>query len=326
MDATTSAQSERPYLYEGIPTFLGVDAAHSAQDLAGADVAIIGVPYMAPMFGFDADLTPRKIRQASVKYSGAYLPELDIDVFAALRVVDAGDAQIVPDNLPQSVANVHAKVADVLEAGALPITLGGSAPCSGYSLAAALSDHFAGRPIGAVNLDAHGDNRESWQGSRALSAATWVRHQLQLPGFHPQHHMQIGMRGPGNPKANADWFRTQGCGLYTSREIDRLGIDALATEAIEHAGAGTEGLWFGIDWDVLDISVSPDWSYPEPLGLSARDLLHLAFEVGRNGCLGLATMSSPAHALSMHWIVIWTVLYLLAGVAVSKGRVEAPHG
>jgi agmatinase len=134
--------------------------------------------------------------------------------------------------------------------------------------------------------------------------------------------MQIGMRGPGNPKANADWFRQQGCSLYTAREIRRLGSDALVQEVVRKAADGTVGLWLGIDWDVLDISVSPDWSYPEPLGLSAEDVLHLAFEVGRTGCVGFATMSSPAHSVSMHWIVIWTVLYLLAGAAVQQGKAE----
>ena len=316
---------DRPQLSDGVPTFLGAPPARTVQDLVGVDAAIIGVPYMAALFGFDADLTPRKIRQASTKYSGAYLPELDIDVFAALKVVDYGDARIEADDLPQSIANVQAKIAEVLAAGVLPITLGGSAPCSGYTLAAALSAHHNGQPIGSINLDAHGDNRESWDGSSALSAVTWVRHQLQLPSFAPEHHMQIGMRGPGNPKANADWFKAEGCGLYTSRQMRRLGGKALTAEVIQRARKDTTGLWFGIDWDVLDISVSPDWSYPEPLGLSSDDLLDLAFEVGRNNCLGFSTMSSPAHAQSMHWLVIWTVLYLLAGVAVGQGRAEVSN-
>ena len=224
--------TDRPMLYDGVPTFLGVSPVTSRQDLQKADVAIIGVPYLTPLFGFDADLTPRKIRQASTKYSGGYLPELDIDVLGTLNVVDYGDARIEPDNLPLSVANVTAKVREVLDAGALPITLGGSAPCSGYTCAAALSAFHQGKPIGAINLDAHGDNRESWEGSSELSAVTWVRHQLSLPGFAPQHHMQVGMRGPGNPKANADWFRTEGCSLYTAREIRRLGGDGLVQEVV----------------------------------------------------------------------------------------------
>lgn len=314
--------ADRPALYPGVPTFLGVDQARTPADLAGADVAIIGVPYLTHLFGFDADLTPRKIRQASAKYSGGYLPELDVDVLNTLRVVDYGDAPIDPGDLSASVAAVTTKVEEVLQAGALPITLGGSAPCSGYTCAAALSHFHQGQPMGAINLDAHGDNRESWEGDPSLSAVTWVRHQLQLPGFSPVHHMQIGMRGPGNPKANADWFKDQGCGLYTGWDIRRRGEAAITQEAIRRAAEGTIGLWMGVDWDVLDISVSPDWSYPEPLGLRAEEILHMAFEVGRHGCLGFTTMSSPAHSLSMHWMVIWTVLYLLAGVAVQQGKAE----
>jgi arginase family enzyme len=318
---------EWPQISDGVPTFLGVEPARSVADLRGADVAIIGVPYMTPMFGFDADLTPRKVREASTRYAGTYLPEFDLDVGAALRIVDYGDAPIDRDDLAGSVSAVQARVLDALAASALPITLGGSAPCSGYPCAAALSEFHAGRPIGAINLDAHGDNRESWQGDTGLQAGTWVRHQLKLPGFSSRHHMQIGMRGPGNPKPNADWFREQGCGLYTGLQAKTMGVRALSEEVIQRAGDGTIGLWFGVDWDVLDMSVSPEWVYPEPFGMDSADLLRLAYDVGRNRCLGASTMSGPAHATSMHWIAIWTILYLLAGVASARqdGSEESTH-
>ncbi|MEZ4837275.1 MAG: arginase family protein [Caldilineaceae bacterium] len=311
--------TNRPTIYEGVPTFLGVDAARSPADLVKADAAIIGVPYLTHLFGFDADLTPRKIRQASAKYSGGYLPELDVDVLSTLRVVDYGDAHIDPADL-RSVENVTAKVMEVLEAGALPITLGGNALFGLHTGGGALT--FSRRQAHrAVNLDAHGDNREVWDGSSALGgdmgAPSTATARLCAPTPHADRHR------PGNPKANADWFRAQGCGLYTAREMRKLSGGKLAPEVIRRAGDGTLGLWLGIDWDVLDISVSPDWSYPEPLGMSAEEVLHLAFEVGKHGCLGFSTMSSPAHATSMHWIVIWTVLYLLAGVAVHQKKAEA---
>lgn len=308
---------ERPQIADGVPTWLGIRPAFQAADLAGADVAIIGVPYLAPLFGFDADLTPRKLRQASARYPGGYLPEFDLDPLQELDVVDFGDAAIVANDLATSLANVQAKVDDALRAGALPITLGGSAPCSGLAAAAAIAEHLGGRPVGVVNLDAHGDNREHWQGDRGPHAATWVRHLLALPGFAAAHHMQVGMRGPGNPESNAAWFRTQGCGLYTGLQIRRMGIEALIAELIDRAGAGTTGIWLGIDWDVLDIGASPEWVYPEPFGLSADELLLIAFAVGRHGCVGASTMSSPAHAPSLHWIATWAILYLLAGKVIA---------
>ena len=48
--------TDRPMLYDGVPTFLGVTPAYSPTDLRDADAAIIGVPYLTPLFGFDADL------------------------------------------------------------------------------------------------------------------------------------------------------------------------------------------------------------------------------------------------------------------------------
>lgn len=315
--------TERNYLYDGVPTFLNAQPAHSKGDLEGADAVIIGVPYMFPLFGFDADLTPRKLRQASTRYSSTYLPEYDLEVLPTLRLADYGDAVIDPGDIPQSVANVERMVLDVLEVGALPITLGGSAPCSGYSSASALSKHLGGQAVGAINLDAHGDNREHWQGDTGLSAMTWVRHQLRLPGFGARNHVQLGMRGPGNPKSNANWYKAQGATLITGRDLHTRDSRDIIRGALAIARQGTRGIWFGVDWDVLDMSANPEWVYPEPLGMATGDLLKLAFEVGRHGCCAFATMSSPAHATSMHWIVVWTVLHLLAGVAVHEGRAEA---
>ena len=319
-----SQPAERQYLHDGVPTFLNAHRVDRAADLSGFDAVVLGVPYMFPLFGFDADLTPRKVRQAGLRYSTSYLPEYDLEVFGALRVADWGDVPIDPSDVPGSVARVEERVLAILEAGALPITLGGSAPCSGYSSAAALSRFVAGAPVGAINLDAHGDNREHWQGDASLSAMTWVRHQLQLPGFHPHQHVQLGMRGPGNPQANAHWYRDQGATLITGRDLHTRPATDWIRWALEVAGQHTQGIWYGIDWDVLDMGANPEWVYPEPLGMAQADLLKLSFEVGRRGCLALSTMSSPAHLPSMHWTVIWTVLHLLAGVAVHRGRAQAP--
>ncbi len=310
--------TERPEIVDGVPSFLGVPVARHAGELAGADVAIIGVPYMSPMFGFDADLTPRNIRKATLRYPGGYLPEYDIDLLSELRVVDYGDAAIDPGDVAASVESVRLKTAEVLAAGAIPVTIGGSAPCSGYAAAAAIAEHRGGAPIGVINLDAHGDSRESWKGDSSLQAGTWVRYLHQLPGFSLTRHAQIGLRGPGNPKEAVDWYRTGGAGIYTGKDLHELGVDAVVDRAIEQARDGADGLWFGVDMDALDISVTPEWVYPEPYGLSTADLLRIAYAVGRNGCVGASTMSGPAHATSMHWITIWTVLHLLAGIASAK--------
>src|SRR3712207_3463746 len=95
-----------PRLYGGIPTVYGAPLAQSAGDLGDADVAFLGIPWSAPSPdsrpGLAAaafagtQLTPGTFRQNSLKYGG-YLPELDVDVFEHVRLVDAGDADIGND-------------------------------------------------------------------------------------------------------------------------------------------------------------------------------------------------------------------------------------
>src|SRR3954453_12340637 len=81
--------------YAGLLTFSGTPYTQDAAELAGVDVAVIGAPTddlvsdrPGTRFG------PRAIRAASCP-SGPHL-EAGVDAFAELRVVDFGDAAVLP--------------------------------------------------------------------------------------------------------------------------------------------------------------------------------------------------------------------------------------
>ena len=95
-----------------------------AAELAGVDVAIVGAPTddlvsdrPGTRFG------PRAIRAASCP-PGPHL-EAGIDALAVLRVVDFGDAAVLPADPVRTHAAIEALVGEVVDAGALPIILGG---------------------------------------------------------------------------------------------------------------------------------------------------------------------------------------------------------
>src|SRR5215470_4453823 len=82
-----------------------------------------GIPYdRPPTAGRPADQwsgfrdAPVHARKGSLRYRG-YVPELDLEVFDHLKVVDYGDAEIVDGDIRQSIDNVARKVQDVIEAG-----------------------------------------------------------------------------------------------------------------------------------------------------------------------------------------------------------------
>ena len=149
-----------------------------------------------------------------------------------------------------------------------------------------------------------------------MNAFTWVARSLELPNVDPRNWAQLGMRGPGNLRPQVEWFRQKGAHLFTAREHIRLGSDGLVREALHVATRGTRALWLGVDWDVLDTSAAPGWSYPDPLGFSSRDILHLSYEVGRAepGLAGYALMALPAWSRPPLWLACWSILYVLAGM------------
>src|SRR6476469_3368722 len=110
--------------YAGILSFAGLPIAQAPEHRAGVDVAIAG----APTDDLVSDrpgtrFAPRAIRSASCP-PGPHR-EAGIDAFAELRVVDYGDAGVVPADPVRTHEAMRAVVGEVADADAMPFVLGG---------------------------------------------------------------------------------------------------------------------------------------------------------------------------------------------------------
>jgi arginase family enzyme len=331
-----------PRHYGSVPTLFGAPRARTAEDLAGSDLAFLGIPWSAPIpdsrLGAAAAnysgtaLTPQAFRTSSVKYGG-YLPELDVDVFQHFRLVDYGDSQVY-DDMGRTLSDVETRVGEILDAGAIPITMGGNAGPSSYPVLKVIAARASG-PAAVVNFDAHHDNmRGEWIEDRAELprwGSTWARRILDLPGVDPGRYYHVGLRGPRNDRNSFDRFIEKGVDrshIYTFRHIvaaRRRGFEDWAQEMAGEVAAGAAKVWIGLDPDVLDMADSPDFG-DEPLGLHTEEVCWLVHELGR--ALGLARlggisfMAVPNTATSVHWICIYVLLYALAGMV----RFDADNG
>jgi arginase family enzyme len=112
-----SAVGEKPD-HAGLLTFAGLPYTEDAADLAGVDVAIVGVA-MDDLFSDrpGTSFAPRAIRAASSP-PGPHL-EAGVDAFEELRVVDFGDAAVMPGDARRSHAAIEAVVREVLAAGSM---------------------------------------------------------------------------------------------------------------------------------------------------------------------------------------------------------------
>ena len=96
-----------------------------------ADAAILGAPFdFGTQFRAGARFGPRAVREASTLFSfghaGAYDHEDDaVYLGPDVTIVDIGDADIVHTDTETSHANIETGVRAILDAGALPVTIGG---------------------------------------------------------------------------------------------------------------------------------------------------------------------------------------------------------
>ena len=137
-------------------------------DSLDADVAILGAPFdFGTQWRAGARFGPRGVREASTLFSfghaGAYDHEDDATYLGAdVRIVDMGDADIVHTDTETSHANIEYGVRKALEAGALPVTIGGD-----HSINIPCIRAFDGEgPIHILQIDAHLDFVDERHGVR----------------------------------------------------------------------------------------------------------------------------------------------------------------
>ena len=184
-----SAYGEKPD-YAGLLSYGGAPYTQDPADLEGADAAIVG----APMDELVSDrpgtrFAPRAIRAASCP-PGPNL-ETGTDAFAELRIVDFGDAAVLPADPVRSHAAIRETVGQVLAAAAVPIVLGGDHSVSEPNVRACAAAHG---PLGLVHFDTHTDTGSEVFVAK-LSHGTIMRRLVEEGHVDGRRYAQVGLRG-----------------------------------------------------------------------------------------------------------------------------------
>lgn len=263
------AYGEKPD-YMGLLSFGGAPITQDPAELAGFDVAILG----APMDELVSDkpgtrYAPRAIRAASCP-PGPHL-EAKIDAFAELRIVDYGDAPVVPAQPVEAHAAIRATVGEVLAAGVLPIILGGDHSITEPDVQACAAVHG---PVGLIHFDTHTDTGDEVFGAR-LSHGTIMKRLVTDGHVDGARYVQIGLRGYWPGEAEFAWQAEHGITSLFMHDVRDLGIREVVRRALVVAGDGPTFLT--VDIDVLDPAFIPGGTgTPEPGGMTAVELLWAA--------------------------------------------------
>jgi agmatinase len=250
--------------------FLGVPAVGDLSRL-DADVAMLGIPY-GVAYAVDEDeqrglaTAPGAVRTASRQFADD-LTHHDFDLGGPFlrdgrpRVVDVGD---VPGALGEGEANVrHAgeALAQIVRQGVMPLAIGGDDSIPPM-VARALADSGT---FEVVTVDAHLDFRDEVDGERfgRSSPARRISELPQVSGV-----TQIGLRGiGGSGTRELEDARAAGHRLITAAEVHENGSGWLCDQ-LPCGG----NVFISIDCDGLDPSVAPATGWPQPGGLTFRDV------------------------------------------------------
>ena len=259
-------------------------------DYAKAAVAILPVLYDGTTsYRAGARDGPQAIIEAS-RYLELYEPELDIEPSQwGIATLPALEPDV--SGPEANIARVEQAVGGLADAGKLPVMLGGEHSLT-LGAVRALSRRFQG--LSVLQLDAHADMRDTYQGSR-YSHACVIRRVREIVG--DESVVQAGIRSISSEEV--EYIRgsgIRGVNFYTPGQYaDPTAIDALL------AGLG-EAVYVTIDLDALDPSIMPAVGTPEPGGLSWQETLDILRAVAQRSrivgfdVMELAPNEGPAHA------------------------------
>jgi agmatinase len=180
---------------------------------------------------------------------------------AYLDHLDYAPAVDCPD-LERSLANIQATARALFaDVTIVPIFLGGEHSVTPAIVRGLIETLSPDQRIGVLFFDAHGDLRDTYEGT-PCSHACAARRTREMERGPVQ---QIGLRSYS--KEEVRWAREHGITLFGPSTPSGTGI------GIHDLLAGAESWYVSIDLDALDPSECPAVGTPEPGGLRYRELL-----------------------------------------------------
>ncbi len=261
-------------------------------DAIDADVAILGAPFdFGTQWRPGARFGPRAVREASTLFSfghaGAYDHEDDATYLGGdVRIVDIGDADIIHTKTTESHANIEFGVRKILQAGALPVTIGGdhsiNIPCIN-----AFSDQ---EPFHVLQIDAHLDFVDVRHGV-SEGHGNPMRRAIEKP--YVSGMTQLGIRNVSSTaKEGYDDARTRGSDILSVRQVRKLGPEAV----LERIPAGAR-VYVTIDIDAFCPSIAAGTGTPSHGGFFYYDVLEILQGLAaRNPIVGIDLVEvAPAY-------------------------------
>jgi agmatinase len=231
-----------------VSTFAGLPACSDLSTLS-AEIAIVGIPHGTPY-------RPRQLSHAAQAPNAIRAGKI--------RVVDCGDVAGDPNDPAGNRQRATAITRFILDAGVIPIVLGGD-----DSVVIPFLRAFEQcQPLVVVQIDAHVDWRDKVKGVTEGYSST-MRRASEMPWI--EKLIQVGMRGVGSARLeDVEAAQAYGAEIITAQQVYKNGID----QVLDLVPEGSAVL-VTIDCDGLDPSIMPAVIAPSPGGLLYQHVIDL---------------------------------------------------
>jgi agmatinase len=293
--------------YDRLPfNFLGLD--ERGDDFGRAKALVLPVAYdHTSSYGTGSRKAPLRVIEAS-RYVEYYDEELGVEPRqAGIHTLPIMEPDVSgPEAM---VAQVESAVGQILDLGKCPVLVGGEHSLSAGAVKAAARR----RPgLSVLQLDAHADLREAWQGSRFSHACVAARMAELCP------ILQIGIRamtGDEHAAARAHPVKTITAARFHAGHDWRAEMDAFLAPLV----------YVTVDVDVFDPSVLPATGTPEPGGLSWNQVLDVLRRVfATREVVGMDVVElEPIPGVSAPDYAVAKLIHRMIGYRFFPGRIPA---
>ncbi|MGJ7042453.1 guanidinopropionase [Shinella sp. BE166] len=290
--------------FAGHATFMRLPAVASAE---GLDIALAGIPWDGGTTNrAGARHGPREVRnQSSLMRSTHHV--FKTEPFKIANIADVGDLSVNPIDLLDGLKLIEGGVADIVNAGALPLCVGGDHLTTLPVLRAVARK----APVGLIHFDAHSDTNDTYFGDNPYTHGTPFRRAIEENLLDPRRVVQIGIRGSIYSPDEHDWAKAQGVRIIYMEEFSARGPEAVMAEVRDIVGDVPTYVTFDID--SIDPSMAPGTGTPEIGGFTTREAQDLVRRLDGLNLVGadVVEVSPPFDLAGMTAIAGATILFEL---------------
>ena len=252
--------------FAGIKTFMRLP---HTQAIKGIDFAVLGVPWDgATSYRTGQRLGPDAIRKVSVTLR-PYNLALDIDIFEHCAGVDYGDLSVVAGYIEDTYARIEAELCPVVEAGIIPVLMGGDHSITLPELRAVAKTHG---PVALIHFDSHTDTNDQYFGKPYYHGSPF-RRAVEENIVLAENSIQIGMHGSVYSEDAYDDSTALGFKVITMAALREMSLGELMETVRKRVGQHKVFVTFDID--VVDPAFAPGTGTPEVGGLTSAEAVDL---------------------------------------------------